>query len=234
MVRAEDWPGFDALEHAGYDKDNIPTVTRENFDRWLATYPQGFIGAFDGDGAMVGYHYGEIVQFTPDMIGGARWQSYVDAGYENRIHDPCGNTLYGLSVVAKPGGGIGSRVFQHALGFAWAYGKEYYAGVTRISGFRDFAAACGHTPGDTNAAETKKLGQYYALQCAHAVGGKLGALMREIEIPSAIPRIGSEDSVITWFIKNGAVLYDVVPYPGAHDPRSLGYGAAIAIDLRTR
>lgn len=222
-VRLEDERGVLALEQKVWKPKGVPAITSETFQRWVTTYPDGFLVAERGR-EILGFAYHEIVDFDFYDLQGTI-DRLQDPGFQGRVHDPSGKALYGVTVCTHPPGqGTGKLLFQEAIQLAQRKGLRDILTFSRLPGLQRFFTLLNRRP-LKHPFTIDEAALHYAVQAARLVGGAIDLSLALRELPEGFLFLKAPDPVLGRFSKlMGMTLHAIVP-SSFEDPESCNRSA---------
>lgn len=224
-VRPNDRTAVLALEQRIWSKAGIVSLSEEMFNRWLATYAEGFLVALDR-GTICGYVYNELIHFDKHIINTPQWSQFVREYYAHSHHNPSGNALFGVSLVTDPPNmGIGKKLLKATENLVILHDFRFWITIARMPGLADYindARNNGFAMTSDGA-----LAQYYGIQNMSLIGIPVHGNLVSITLPDNVPIPHRTDPVIARLGKvTGMELYDIVP-SAFDDPESANYAGLL-------
>lgn len=112
-------------------------ATREKFESRATVFPGGFLLISTRDLGLAGVSTSEIIDYNPAHPP-LSWEQITDNGWIKQTHNPEGNALYLVSVGAKSGFGVGTRLVKEQINLAEKLDLDYLVLGARIPGFREY------------------------------------------------------------------------------------------------
>lgn len=125
-LEKEVWPATVSLQ-----------APREKFEARATIFPQGFLLISTPNQGLVGVSTAEIINYDPDHPP-ISWEEITDDGWIRQTHDPTKNALYLISVGAKSGFGVGTRLLKEQINLAKTLNLDYLVLGARIPGYHEY------------------------------------------------------------------------------------------------
>lgn len=110
---------------------------REKFEARAEIFPEGFLMINDPSGEIVGVSTSEIIDYDPKSPP-VSWENTTDNGWTRGTHNPKGNALYLVSVGARSGMGVGTRLVEEQITLAKKLNLSYLVLGSRIPGYHKY------------------------------------------------------------------------------------------------
>lgn len=226
-AQPSDEAAFAEVERAAFGATGIEPYGQEHFRTWLKVHPEAFLVAETG-GQVVGYTYSQRVNFNWSRLN--RFENFdrtTGRGYTEDTHDRTGNAFQGVSI-ASTCKGAGRALFDATFRLMECLGMDFYVGLSRISGFAQYARSLEGTRLATRNEEMlTRAARAYALKCAMMAQTKVWSTAHADGV-GLYPEPAAPDAVLTAHLRDrpNFGLARVVP-DCMHDDQSLNYAAVI-------
>jgi hypothetical protein len=168
-----DIPALTALELAVWEPLGMRPMSSEDLQRWYEANSPFFLVA-ERDDLIVGYYFGQYNDFDLDRIDEyTKIDMITGKGYINLAHDPCGDSLYGISIVSTARG-AGSALYEIVRERLESLKKKYYFGFCRLAKLKEYLDTL--PPEFRLYAESQNadaIALWYAHECIQLIGGKI-------------------------------------------------------------
>lgn len=125
-LEKEVWPATESLQ-----------APREKFELRAKIFPEGFLLISTPELGLAGVSTAEIINYDPEHPP-ISWEEITDNGWIKNTHDQKGNALYLVSVGAKSGFGVGTRLVQEQISLAKKLNLNYLVLGARIPGYHEY------------------------------------------------------------------------------------------------
>lgn len=162
-----------ALEQKIYGPLGTDIYDESYFSTWLDVHPAGLIVA-EQDGRVVGYHYGQYIDFDEDTIEQmTTYNAHTDDGYTRTTHNPSGRDLHTVSLLSDARG-AGRAMTLYLFDHLKQHNKRSMLAASRIAGFDLYAKHVEALRGaPLNEAELYNAAIWYCRETARLIGGSI-------------------------------------------------------------
>lgn len=125
-IEKEIWPATESLQ-----------APKEKFESRAAIFPEGFLLISTPQLGLAGVSTAEIIDYNPEHPP-ISWEEITDNGWIRNTHNPNGDALYLVSVGAKSGFGVGTKLVQEQINLAKKLNLKYLVLGARIPEYHQY------------------------------------------------------------------------------------------------
>lgn len=221
-VELSDWLEVSLIEDR-WRSQGVEPLSRQVFETWIQTNQNGFVAAIDAKGSICGHAYGELINFSPHDLHDREKLKIFSRPYYQPHHNPHGNSLLALNVVAIPGSFGGQAALSALTTDAMVSGKEWVIYLPRMPGLATYIESVSEFVKERNL-DMKSVITFYAVTSMRLVGADVNSVLSKLVEDLKLPLPNEPDQVLARFVgaRLHASLVDLVT-TGYEDPKSMNY-----------